>query len=124
MTKVPQTRILICRRPFVSTRLAQKSGNNRPAAAIIVAIMENLEKDGFGALIKIGLSQVFFIRNCSDLTDEELKTYGITREKYLQAFAERAGRAVISKEAFNGFLEKSPKKRELRNLHSIVPEED
>lgn len=116
----------MCKGPFVSTRLAQKSfsGNNRPTASLIIAIMENLEKDGFGKLLKVGLSQVFYKKLPSDVTDDELRRYDITRESYLQAFNERADKGVISKEAFNRFLESSPKKRELKDLHDIEAEED
>ena len=121
-----QRRILICKGLFVSTRLAQKSfsGNNRPTASLIIAIMENLEKDGFGKLLKVGLSQVFYKKLPSDMAEDELRRYDITRESYLQAFNERADKGVISKEAFNRFLESSPKKRELKDLHDIVAEED
>lgn len=112
-----QRRILMCKGPFVSTRLAQKSfsGNNRPTASLIIAIMENLEKDGFGKLLKFGLSQVFYKKLPSDVTDDKLRRYDITRESYLQAFNERADKGVISKEAFNRFLESSPKKRTKRS---------
>ena len=56
----------------------------------------------------------FYKKLPSDVTDDELRRYDITRESYLQAFNERADKGVISKEAFNRFLESSPKKKELK----------
>ena len=64
----------MCKGPLVSTTLAQKifSGNNRPTASLITAIMENLEKDGFGTLLDVGLSQVFYKKLLSNVTYDEL----------------------------------------------------
>lgn len=81
--------------------------------------MENLEKDSFGTLLNVGLSQVFCKKLLSNVTYDELWRYDITWESYLQAFNEWADKRVISKEVSNRFLESPPK-----DLHDIVAEED
>lgn len=87
--------------------------------------MEALEKETFGTLLKVSLSQVFFYKKLkSNVTNDEQRRYDITLESYLQAFNEQAGKGVISKEAFNRFLESSPEKRKFKDLHDIVAKED
>ena len=64
----------------------------------------------------------FYKKLSSDVTDDELRGYDIIQQSCFQAFNERADKVVISKEASIGFLERSPKKRELKELHKIVAE--
>lgn len=115
----------MCKGPFVTVRLAQFNfgGSKRPTAPVILSVMENLEKDGCGKVKKIGLSQVFFKKLPSSITDDELKLYEIDREKYRLAFNERAEKSVISKESFNRFLEQSPDKKDLKDVYGVVPED-
>ena len=121
-----QRRILLCKGPFVSTRLAQRSfsGNSRPSAPILNAVMDNLATDGFGSVKNIERSTVFFKKLPADVTDEALARYEVQRERYLQAFNERADKSIISRESFNRFLQESPHKDRLKEEHAITPEED
>lgn len=116
-----QRKILLCKGPFVSTRLAQRnfSGNSRPSAAALNAIMENLATDGLGTIEMIDRSTVFFKKLPADVDQDDLKKYEVARENYL-----RADKAIILKELFNKFLNNSPHKDRLRQEHSIVQEDD
>ena len=120
-----QRRILLCKGPFVSTRLAQRnfSGNARPSADVLSATMQNLATDGFGIVKTIDRSIVFFKELPADLSDEVLATYEVPRERYLYAFNERADKSIITKELFNKFLAQSPNKDRLKNEHDITPED-
>ena len=120
-----QRRILLCKGPFVSTRLAQRnfSGNARPSADVLSATMQNLATDGFGIVKTIDRSIVFFKELPADLSDEVLATYEVPRERYLYAFNERTDKSIITKELFNKFLAQSPNKDRLKNEHDITPED-
>lgn len=120
-----QRRILLCKGPFVSTRLAQRnfSGNARPSADVLSVTMQNLATDGFGTVKTIDRSMVFFKKLPADLSDEVLATYEVPRERYLFTFNERADKSIITKELFNKFLAQSPDKDRLRNEHDITPED-
>lgn len=120
-----QKRILLCKGPFVSTRLAQRnfSGNARPSADVISVTMQNLAADGFGTVKTIDRSIVFFEELPADLSEEVLATYEVSREKYLFVFNERADRSIITRELFNKFVAQSPNKDRLKNEHDITPEE-
>ena len=120
-----QRRILLCKGPFVSTRLAQRSfsGNARPSADVLSATMQNLATDGFGIVKTIDRSIVFYKEFPADLSDEVLATYEVPRERYLYAFNERADKSIITKELFNKFLAQSPNKDRLKNEHDITPED-
>lgn len=121
-----QRKILLCKGPFVSTRLAQRnfSGNSRASAAALNAIMENLATDGLGTIQMIDRSTVFFKKLPADVDQDDLKKYEVARENYLHVFSERADKAIISKELFNKFLNNSPHKDRLRQEHNIVQEDD
>ena len=121
-----QRRILLCKGPFISTRFAQRSfsGNSRPSAAILNAVMDNLATDGFGLVKNIERSTLFFKKLPADVTDESLARYEVQHERYLQAFNERAERSIISRESFNRFMQESPNKDRLKEEHDITPEED
>lgn len=121
-----QRRILLCKGPFVSTRLAQRnfSGNARPSAEVLSGTMENLATDGFGTVVSVDRSTVFYKKLPADINDEDLATYEVTREKYLQAFNERADKSIITKDLFNKFLNQSPHKDRLKNEHDITPEDN
>lgn len=120
-----QRRILLCKGPFVSTRLAQRnfSGNARPSADVLSVTMQNLATDGFGTVKTIDRSIVFFKKLPADLSDEVLATYEVPRERYLFTFNERADKSIITKELFNKFLAQSPDKDRLKNEHDITPED-
>lgn len=120
-----QRRILLCKGPFVSTRLAQRnfSGNARPSADVLSVTMQNLATDGFGTVKTIHRSMVFFKKLPADLSDEVLATYEVPRERYLFTFNERADKSIITKELFNKFLAQSPDKDRLKNEHDITPED-
>lgn len=120
-----QRRILLCKGPFVSTRLAQRnfSGNARPSADVLSVTMQNLATDGFGTVKTIDRSMVFFKKLPADLSDEVLATYEVPRERYLFTFNERADKSIITKELFNKFLAQSPDKDRLKNEHDITPED-
>lgn len=120
-----QRRILLCKGPFVSTRLARRnfSGNARPSADVLSVTMQNLATDGFGTVKTIHRSMVFFKKLPADLSDEVLATYEVPRERYLFTFNERADKSIITKELFNKFLAQSPDKDRLRNEHDITPED-
>lgn len=120
-----QRRILLCKGPFVSTRLAQRnfSGNARPSADVLSVAMQNLATDGFGTVKTIDRSMVFFKKLPADLSDEVLATYEMPRERYLFTFNERADKSIITKELFNKFLAQSPDKDRLKNEHDITPED-
>lgn len=120
-----QRRILLCKGPFVSTRLAQRnfSGNARPSADVLSVAMQNLATDGFGTVKTIDRSMVFFKKLPADLSDEVLATYEVPRERYLFTFNERADKSIITKELFNKFLAQSPDKDRLKNEHDITPED-
>lgn len=120
-----QKRILLCKGPFVSTRLAQRnfSGNARPSADVISVTMQNLAADGFGTVKTIDRSIVFFEELPADLSEEVLATYEVSREKYLFVFNERADRSIITRELFNKFVAQSPNKDRLKNEHDITPED-
>ena len=120
-----QKRILLCKGPFASVRLAQTGfgGSSRPSSSAVVAIMQNLAKDGFGKVLAVERSTVLFKKVPSSLTDEVLAKYGLTKDQYREAFVERADRGVISREQFNKFLDLSPDKDELFTLRSITREE-
>lgn len=120
-----QRRILLCKGPFVSTRLAQRnfSGNARPSADVLSVTMQNLATDGFGTVKTIDRSIVFFKKLPADLSDEVLATYEMPRERYLFTFNERADKSIITKELFNKFLAQSPDKDRLKNEHDITPED-
>lgn len=120
-----QRRILLCKGPFVSTRLARRnfSGNARPSADVLSVTMQNLATDGFGTVKTIDRSMVFFKKLPADLSDEVLATYEMPRERYLFTFNERADKSIITKELFNKFLAQSPDKDRLRNEHDITPED-
>lgn len=120
-----QRRILLCKGPFVSTRLAQRnfSGNARPSADVLSVTMQNLATDGFGTVKTIDRSMVFFKKLPADLSDEVLATYEMPRERYLFTFNERADKSIITKELFNKFLAQSPDKDRLKNEHDITPED-
>ena len=62
--------------------------------------------------------------NSADVTDEDLATYEVPREKYLQAFNEQADKSIITKDLFNRFLDQSPHKDRLKNEHDITPEDN
>ena len=121
-----QRRILLCKGPFISVRLAQRSfgGGSRPSSTVTVSIMENLEKDGFGKVITVERSNVLFKKLPSSLTDEELDKYDLSREQYRESFVQRADKALISREQFNKFIQASPDKDDLSTLHSITCEEE
>lgn len=120
-----QRRILLCKGPFVSTRLAQRnfSGNARPSADVLSVTMQNLATDGFGTVKTIHRSMVFFKKLPADLSDEVLAKYEVPQERYLFTFNERADKSIITKELFNKFLAQSPDKDRLRNEHDITPED-
>lgn len=120
-----QRHILLCKGPFVSTRLAQRnfSGNARPSADVLSVTMQNLATDGFGTVKTIDRSIVFFKKLPADLSDEVLATYEMPRERYLFTFNERADKSIITKELFNKFLAQSPDKDRLKNEHDITPED-
>lgn len=120
-----QRRILLCKGPFVSTRLARRnfSGNARPSADVLSVTMQNLATDGFGTVKTIDRSMVFFKKLPADLSDEVLATYEVPRERYLFTFNERADKSIITKELFNKFLAQSPDKDRLKNEHDITPED-
>ena len=101
-----ERRILLCKGPFVSTRLAQRnfSGNARPSADVLSVTMQNLATDGFGTVKTIDRSMVFFTKLPADLSDEVLATYEVSLERYLFAFNERADKSIITKDLFNKFL--------------------
>ena len=121
-----QRRILTCKGPFVSTRLAQRnfSGNGRPTASTLSATMENLATDGLGEVKTIDRSTVFFKKLPADVTEEALGRYEVPRETYLRAFNERADKSIVTKDLFNKFLDQSAHKDRLRQEHDITPEED
>lgn len=121
-----QRRILLCKGPFVSTRLAQRnfSGNARPSADVLSVTMQNLATDGFGTVKTIDRSIVFFKKLPADLSDEVLATYKVPRERYLFAFNERADKSIITKDLFNKFLAQSPHKDRLKREHDITPEDN
>lgn len=121
-----QRRILLCKGPFVSTRLAQRnfSGNARPSADVLSVTMQNLATDGFGTVKTIDRSIVFFKKLPADLSDEVLATYEVPRERYLFAFNERADKSIITKDLFNKFLAQSPHKDRLKREHDITPEDN
>lgn len=121
-----QRRILLCKGPFVSTRLAQRnfSGNARPSADVLSVTMQNLATDGFGTVKTIDRSIVFFKKLPADLSDEVLATYEVPRERYLFAFNERADKSIITKDLFNKFLTQSPHKDRLKREHDITPEDN
>ena len=85
-----QRHILLCKGPFISTLLAQRSfsGKIKTTAAILNAVMDNLATDGFGLEKNIERSTVFFKKLPADVTDESLARYAVQRERYLQAFNE------------------------------------
>ena len=120
-----QRRILLCKGPFVSTRLAQRnfSGNARPSADVLSVTMQNSATDGFGTVKTIDRSMVFFKKLPADLSDEVLATYEVPQERYLFTFNERADKSIITKELFNKFLAQSPDKDRLKNEHDITPED-
>ena len=70
--------------------------------------MQNLAKDGFGIVLTVERSTVFFKKLPSSLTEEELQKYDLTSVSYRGAFVERADKTVISKDQFKFFFEKSP----------------
>ena len=121
-----QRRILLCKGPFISTRLAQSrfSGNSRPSAAILNAVMDNLATDCFGSVKNVERGTVFFKKLPADVTDEALARCEVQRERYFQAFNERTDKSIISRESFNIFLQESPNKDRLKEEHDITPEED
>ena len=121
-----QRRILLCKGPFVSTRLAQRnfSGNARPSAAILSDTMQILATDGFGTVKTIERSIVFFKKLPADLSDDVLAMYDVPRERYLLVFNERADKSIINKDLFNRFLAQSPHGDRLKNEHGITPEDD
>ena len=86
--------------------------------------MENLATDGFGTVVSIDRSTVFYKKLPADVTDEDLATYEVPREKYLQAFNEQADKSIITKDLFNKFLNQSPHKDRLKNEHDITPEDN
>ena len=86
--------------------------------------MENLATDGFGTVLSIDRSTVFYKKLPADVTDEDLATYEVPREKYLQAFNEWADKSIITKDLFNRFLDQSPHKDRLKNEHDITPEDN
>ena len=121
-----QRRILLCKGPSVSTRLAQRnfSGNARPSAAVLSDTMQILATDGFGTVKTIERSTVFFKKLPADLSDDVLAMYEVPRERYLLAFNERADKSIINKDLFNRFLTHSPHEDRLKNEHGITPEDD
>lgn len=77
-----QGRILQCKEPFISTRLAQRNfgGKSRPVA---VGTFHTVESG-----------------------TDELRRYEVTKEEYLLVFNERSNKGIISNELFNKFLDK------------------
>lgn len=110
----------------MSTRLAQRSfsGNGRPSAEVLSGTMENLATDGFGTVVSVDRSTVFYKKLLANLTDEDLATYEVPRKRYLQAFNEWVDKSIITKDLFNRFLEQSPHKDCLKNEHDITPEDN
>lgn len=94
-----QRRIILCRGPFISTRLAKRnfSGKSRPAAATLNLVMENLATDGLGTVGAVDRSTVLFKKLPADVDEDHLKRYEVTKEEYLRVFNERSDRGIISK---------------------------
>ena len=80
------------------------SAETQPSAIAITDIMQNLAKDGFGIVLTVERSIVFFKKLPSSLTEEELQKYDLTPVSYRGAFVERAHKTVISKDQFKFFL--------------------
>lgn len=89
-----QGRILQCKEPFISTRLAQQnfSGKSRPVAV--------------GTFHTVESGTVFFKELATDVVEDELRRYEVTKEEYLLVFNERSNKGIISNELFNKFLDK------------------
>ena len=85
--------------------------------------MDNLATDGFGLVKNTERSTVFFKKLPAELI-ASLARYEVQRERYLQAFNERAERSIISRESFNRFLQELPNKDRLKEKHDNTLEED